>query len=99
MRDSVAQAHHLIGARLRDPQRRFMGQVVGVDQTRDLPALLIIWEGQVTPARVPLSVRELHELVHACVIDRTIPIDKTINTDKTINKANAVVESVTRSGG
>lgn len=92
MRDSVAQAHHLIGARLRDPQRQRMGQVVGVDQTRDLPALLIIWEGQTTPARVPLSVRELHELVQACVIDRTIPIDDAIDG------ANAVVESVTRSG-
>ncbi|WP_089726333.1 hypothetical protein [Modicisalibacter muralis] len=93
MHDSVAQAHHLIGARLRDPQRRSMGQVVGVDQTRDLPALLIIWEGQVTPARVPLSVRELHELVQACVIGRTI------STDDAIDGANAVAESATRSGG
>lgn len=93
MRDSVTQAHHLIGARLRDPQRRTMGQVVGVDQTRDLPALLIIWEGQVAPARVPLSVRELRELVQACVIDPAIPIDDAIDG------ANVVARSVTQSGG
>lgn len=69
MRDSVAQAQRLIGARLRDSQRR-EGRVVGVDQTREPPALLIVWEGQVQAARVPLSLRELDELVRSCDMER-----------------------------
>lgn len=95
MRDNVAQAHLLIGARLRDPQRGSMGCVVGVDQTRDLPALLIVWEGQVQAARVPLSARELHELVKSCVI----AVDKTVSTEDSVDEVNAVVESVTRPSG
>lgn len=95
MRDNVAQAHLLIGARLRDPQRRSMGRVVGVDQTRDPPALLIVWEGRVQAARVPLSVRELHELVKSCVV----AADKTLPTDDSVDEVNAVVESATRPSG
>lgn len=67
MRNSVAQIQHLLGACLRDPQRRRTGRIVGIDQTRDQPALLIIWEGQTLTERVTLPVNELQSLVTACM--------------------------------
>lgn len=67
MRDSVAQAHLLIGATLRDPQRQREGRVVGVDQTRDVPALWMVWSDQARAERVTLSRPELSRLVEGCV--------------------------------
>ncbi|MDW5378301.1 hypothetical protein R6258_15360 [Halomonas sp. HP20-15] len=67
MNASVDQAHRLIGARLRDPRRRCVGRVVGVDQTREAPALLVVWEGQSQAQRAELTPHDLHELVLACV--------------------------------
>ncbi|MBZ9557714.1 MULTISPECIES: hypothetical protein [unclassified Modicisalibacter] len=66
MRDSVAQAHLLIGATLRDPQRQREGRVVGVDQTRDVPALWLVWSDQSRAERVTLSRPELSRLVEGC---------------------------------
>ncbi|WP_136068845.1 hypothetical protein [Modicisalibacter radicis] len=67
MNASVDQAHRLIGARLRDPQRRCEGRIVGVDQTREAPALWVVWEDQPQAQRAELAQHELHALVQACV--------------------------------
>lgn len=66
MHDSVAQAQRLIGARLRDSRRHRQGRIVGVDQAREHPALLIVWEGQVSAERVSLPAHELQALVASC---------------------------------
>lgn len=66
MNDSVTQAQRLIGARLRDPRRRRQGCIIGIDQNRGQPALLIVWEGQGQAERVPLTAQELRTLVQAC---------------------------------
>lgn len=73
MSDSVTQTQYLIGARLRDPRHSRLGRVVGIDQTRDTPALLIVWEGQRHAERVPLSTQELRDLVTACIASRPVP--------------------------
>lgn len=66
MNDSVTQAQRLIGARLRDPRLRREGCIIGIDQNRGQPALLIVWEGQGQAERVPLPAHELRTLVQAC---------------------------------
>lgn len=78
MRNSVTQVQSLLGARLRDSRHRRLGRIVGVDQTRDLPALLIVWEGQMSPERVSLSAEELRELVGACVAAQPAPAIETL---------------------
>lgn len=67
MNMSVDQAHRLIGARLRDPQRRCQGRIVGVDQTRETPALWVVWENQPQAQRADLTPHDLQALVEACV--------------------------------
>ncbi|MBZ9540362.1 hypothetical protein KGQ90_15695 [Modicisalibacter tunisiensis] len=66
MRDCVAQAHLLIGATLRDPERQREGRVVGVDQTREAPALWILWVEGAGAERVVMSHRELAALAAGC---------------------------------
>lgn len=82
MNASVDQAHRLIGARLRDPQQRCEGRIVGVDQTRGAPALWVVWEGQPQAQRVELTQQELHELVQACVAPEKLARADESNADE-----------------
>ncbi|GGX86916.1 hypothetical protein GCM10007160_12830 [Litchfieldella qijiaojingensis] len=63
MHDSVNGVHTLLGSRLRDARRGREGRIVGVDQTRPTPALLIVWEAGQGVERVSLSSGELRALV------------------------------------
>lgn len=76
MNASIEQAHRLIGARLRDPQRRCEGRIVGVDQTREAPALWVVWEGQPQAQRAELTPHDLHELVQACIAPKRLADDE-----------------------
>ncbi len=88
MNASVDQVYRLIGAWLRDSQRRCEGRVVGVDQTREAPALLIVWEGQPQAQRVELTAHDLHQLVQACVAPKRLPQDASDN-DATDNRGDS----------
>ncbi|MBZ9566204.1 hypothetical protein [Modicisalibacter tunisiensis] len=56
----------MIGATLRDPERQREGRVVGVDQTREAPALWILWVEGAGAERVVMSHRELAALAAGC---------------------------------
>ncbi|MEC9482080.1 MAG: hypothetical protein UMU75_01990 [Halomonas sp.] len=99
MRDSVTQAQHLIGATLHDPQRRRQGRIVGVDQTRDLPALLIVWDGQGQAERVALPVRELRDLVTACMAAATRKVAGASHDKESGTVATMVQQRVMHVGG
>lgn len=65
MRNSVDDVQLLLGSRIRDARRDRMGRIVGVDQTRDVPALLIAWAGTRGVVRVDISRDELRGLLAA----------------------------------
>lgn len=79
MRNSLTHVQPLLGARLRDSRQRRLGRIVGIDQTRDPPALLIVWEGQTSTERVSLSAQELRELVSTCVAAQPVPKIETLS--------------------
>lgn len=64
MDKAVADTHCLLGSRLRDPDSGRQGRIVGIDQSRETPALLVNW-GQSGVERVSLSTAELSDLVTA----------------------------------
>lgn len=64
MNKAVADTHCLLGSQLRDPDSGRQGRIVGIDQARETPALLVNW-GQAGVERVTLSVTELSDLVAA----------------------------------
>lgn len=64
MDKAVADTHCLLGSQLRDPDSGRLGRIVGIDQSRETPALLVNW-GQSAVERVALSVTELSDLVTA----------------------------------
>lgn len=70
MHDSVDGVHTLLGSRLRDARRGREGRIVGVDQTRPTPALLMVWETGRGVERVNLSSEELRALVTSSLGDQ-----------------------------
>lgn len=64
MDKAVADTHCLLGSQLRDPDSGRLGRIVGIDQSREIPALLVNW-GQSGVERVALSITELSDLVTA----------------------------------
>ena len=76
MDKAVANTHCLLGSRLRDPDSGRQGCIVGIDQTRETPALLINWS-ETGVQRVTLGVSELADLVAASLEhERTARGDK-----------------------
>lgn len=67
MQDSVDGIHTLLGSRLRDAHRNRVGRIVGIDQTRETPALLVAWSEGRGIERVPVSREELRALVASSV--------------------------------
>ncbi|WP_192034894.1 hypothetical protein [Halomonas sp. YLGW01] len=64
MDKAVTDTHCLLGSRLRDPDSGRQGCIVGIDQSRETPALLVNWS-ESGVERVPLTAADLSGLVEA----------------------------------
>ena len=66
MQDNIINAHRLIGETIRDPEEKRLGKIVGVDQSRSVPVIFVIWQEQAGMHRFELTRDELRQLTHAC---------------------------------
>lgn len=66
MQDMVINAHRLIGETIREPGEERRGRIVGVDQSRAVPVIFVIWHGQEGIQRIELAFDELRQLAEAC---------------------------------
>jgi len=66
MQDSIINAHRLIGETIHDPGEDRRGRIVGVDQSRSVPVIFVIWQEQTGIQRFELTRDELRQLTEAC---------------------------------
>lgn len=66
MQDNITNAHRLIGETIREPGDERRGRIVGVDQSRPVPVIFVIWHEQAGIQRVELTREELCQLAEAC---------------------------------
>lgn len=66
MQETIINAHRLIGETIRESGEERCGRIVGVDQSRSVPVVFVIWQGQEGIHRVELTVDELRQLSEAC---------------------------------
>lgn len=66
MQDNIINAHRLIGETIRDPEEKRLGKIVGVDQSRSVPVIFVIWQEQAGMHRFELTRDELRQLADAC---------------------------------
>ncbi|MGB8713540.1 MAG: hypothetical protein WCD50_10485 [Onishia taeanensis] len=84
MDKAVADTHCLLGSQLRDPDSGRLGRIVGIDQSREAPALLVNW-GQSGVERVALSVTELSDLVTASLAHER-NVRENVREDRTVSE-------------
>ncbi|WP_110649348.1 hypothetical protein [Salinicola peritrichatus] len=72
MQETIINAHRLIGETVREPGEERRGRIVGVDQSRSVPVIFVIWQGQEGIHRVELTVDELRQLAEACNRHRSL---------------------------
>lgn len=66
MQDNIINAHRLIGETIRDPEEKRLGKIVGVDQSRSVPVIFVIWQERAGIQRFELTRDELRQLADAC---------------------------------
>jgi len=66
MQDTIINAHRLIGENIREPETERRGRIVGVDQSRSVPFIFVIWQQQSGIQRFELTRDELRQLADAC---------------------------------
>ncbi|WP_110655403.1 hypothetical protein [Salinicola halimionae] len=66
MHDNIINAHRLIGETIHEPETERRGRIVGVDQSRSVPVIFVIWQEQSGIQRFELTRDELRQLAEAC---------------------------------
>ncbi|MDH4572211.1 hypothetical protein CUR86_06875 [Salinicola acroporae] len=66
MQDTIINAHRLIGETIQEPGEPRRGRIVGVDQSRPVPVIFVIWQEQSGIHRFELTRDELSQLASAC---------------------------------
>ncbi|GHB16002.1 hypothetical protein [Salinicola rhizosphaerae] len=66
MQETIINAHRLIGETIRESGEARSGRIVGVDQSRSIPVIFVIWGGQAGIQRIEVTVDELRQLAEAC---------------------------------
>jgi hypothetical protein len=66
MHDNIINAHRLIGETIHEPETERRGRIVGVDQSRSVPVIFVIWQEQSGIQRFELTRDELRQLADAC---------------------------------
>ncbi|WP_139313657.1 hypothetical protein [Salinicola sp. MH3R3-1] len=66
MQDNIINAHRLIGETIHEPETERRGRIVGVDQSRAVPVIFVIWQEQSGIQRFELTRDELRQLAEAC---------------------------------
>ncbi len=67
MQDTIINAHRLIGETIQEPGEPRRGRIVGVDQSRAVPVIFVIWQEQSGIQRFELTRDELSQLASACL--------------------------------
>lgn len=76
MHDNIINAHRLIGETIHEPETERRGRIVGVDQSRSVPVIFVIWQEQPGIQRFELTRDELRQLADACGRSRSADRDK-----------------------
>lgn len=66
MQETIINAHRLIGETIRESGEARSGRIVGVDQSRTVPVIFVIWGGQSGIQRIEVTFDELRQLAEAC---------------------------------
>ncbi|MGM8932490.1 hypothetical protein [Salinicola halophyticus] len=93
MQDNIINAHRLIGETIHEPETERRGRIVGVDQSRSVPVIFVIWQEQSGIQRFELTRDELRQLAEAC--GRARPADHDTKAERKSDDTGASLEDAT----